>query len=194
MELRRIAFVPAMVITSLWLGSGPATAGGGGGCHVGASDGTGDTVRMTENCFDATVLHVDLGTTVTWMNDDLYAHTVTGVGGTWGDFTELEQDDTVSYRFEANGVYVYSCIIHPGMVGAVVVGDGSGDAGLAPAVFVPQADADTPGGTLAETSTTSGDATRVWTAAISGLLGIAIGFALARARARTGREIAQAQA
>jgi len=32
----------------------------------------------------------------------------------------------VSYRFVRSGVYPYVCTYHPGMVGAVVVGDGTG--------------------------------------------------------------------
>jgi hypothetical protein len=34
-------------------------------------------------------------------------------------------NDTVSYRFQNSGVFPYFCLIHPGMVGAVVVGDGT---------------------------------------------------------------------
>ena len=38
------------------------------------------------------------------------------------------------YRFDQDGVYPYSCLIHPGMVGAIVVGDGVGTdlAGVVP--------------------------------------------------------------
>jgi plastocyanin len=195
MKLRHATFVSALVLASLWLGAGSASAGGG--CYHGIppSDGTGDRVQMTGNCFEATVLHIDPGTVVTWVNEDPYAHTVTGVGGTWGDFTELAQGDTASYRFGGNGVYVYSCLIHPGMVGAVVVGDGSGDAGLDPAAVVPLPAADSPAGTAAaETSAVSGNAPAAWAAAIAGVLGISLGLALARARSRTGRGIARARA
>jgi hypothetical protein len=152
---------------------------------------------MTGNCFEATVLHVDPGTEVTWVNEDTYAHTVTGVGGTWGDFTELERGDMVSYRFEGNGVYVYSCIIHPGMVGAVVVGDGSDDAGLdrasvvtLPAAYPPAADTLT----LDTQRTAGGDTNAAWVVAIAGFLGILIGSSLARAGSRIKRGIARARA
>jgi len=197
MKLRRAAFTSILVLTSLWLGGGSASAGGGCFHGVPPSDGTGDTVRMTGNCFDATVLHVDPGTKVTWVNEDPYAHTVTGVGGTWGDFTELERDDVVSYRFEGSGVYVYSCIIHPGMVGAVVVGDGSGDAGLdqATVVTLPAADPPAADALSLDAQPTAGvDSSAAWTAAIAGFLGILIGSALARARSRVKRGIARARA
>jgi hypothetical protein len=32
----------------------------------------------------------------------------------------------VTHAFDANGVYPYFCLFHPSMVGAIVVGDGSG--------------------------------------------------------------------
>ena len=40
----------------------------------------------------------------------------------------------MSYRFDQDGVYPYSCLLHPGMVGAIVVGDGVGTdlAGVVP--------------------------------------------------------------
>lgn len=197
MKLRRATFVSTLILASLWLGVGPASAGGGCLHGVPPSDGTGDTVRMIGNCFEATVLHVDPGTKVTWVNDDKYNHTVTGVGGTWGDFEALEWGDTVSHRFDGNGVYVYSCIIHPGMVGAVVVGDGSGGAGLDPATVVTLPAFDPPAADTEAVEvqpTADGGGTGAWAAAIVGVLGISIGLALARARSRIRRGIAQAQA
>ena len=51
------------------------------------------------------------------------------------------------YRFDEDGVYPYSCLIHPGMVGAIVVGDGVGT-DLAGVVPVPASE----DGTAASTS------------------------------------------
>ncbi len=97
------------------------------------TDGAGTTIAMIENCFTPTILHAAPGDTITFVNHDDWAHTVTGVGGTWGTFDELAGGAKVSYTFHRNGVYVFVCFIHPGMAGAVVVGDGSGSAGLKPA-------------------------------------------------------------
>lgn len=198
MKLRHATFVAGLVLASAWLGAGSASAGGGCLHGIPPSDGTGDIVQMTGNCFEATVLHVDPGTEVTWVNEDTYAHTVTGVGGMWGDFAELEQGDTVSYRFEANGVYVYSCVIHPGMVGAVAVGDGSGDAGLVPAGVgtLPAAGpptADTATSTVKTQPMADDGAAAAWAAALAGVLGISSGLFLAHARSRITRGIAQPQ-
>ena len=111
-------------------GAVPASAGGG--CMHGThpTDGHGTVVELIDLCFSPTVLHVEPGTEVTWVNRDDMSHEVTGVGGTWGTFDDLGLNDRVSYTFADDGVYVYSCFIHPGMVGAVVVGSGAGAAGM----------------------------------------------------------------
>lgn len=181
MWLRRTILESALVVAILSLGGAPASAGGGCFHGVPPSDGTGDRVEMTANCFEATVLHVDSGTQVTWVNRDPYAHTVTGVGGTWGDYTEISPGGSASYRFDANGVYLYSCLIHPGMVGAVVVGDGSGDAGLDPAAVVPLS-ADPPAPRAATAPATSNSSAWIWSALLAGSIGIGIGLVFARRR------------
>jgi plastocyanin len=56
------------------------------------------------------------------VNRDDVAHTVTGVRNTFGDYNELLKDDTFAHTFEAEGVFPYFCVVHPSMVGAVVVG------------------------------------------------------------------------
>ena len=106
----------------------PRAAEAGGSCHPGrgVSDARGTTVTMTNNCFVATVLRVDEGATVTFLNKDEALHSVTGVAFTWGDETPIGEGETIQQVFDENGVYVYTCLLHPGMAGAIIVGDGSG--------------------------------------------------------------------
>lgn len=111
-------------------GAVPATAGGGCMHGTAPTDGQGTVVEIVDYCFTPTVLHVEPGTEVTFVNRDDTSHEVTGVGGAWGTFDDLGLGDRVSYTFEEDGVYVYSCFIHPGMVGAIVAGSGTGSAGL----------------------------------------------------------------
>ncbi len=114
-----------MASAALWAGVGVASAGGG--CHQVPTASRGTTVDVTDLCFVSTVLYVKPGADVTWTNRDSMTHVVVGVGDMWGDPNiSLLQGDTVSYRFDQDGVYPYSCLIHPGMVGAIVVGDGVG--------------------------------------------------------------------
>ncbi len=59
-------------------------------------------------------------------NRDAYPHTVTGANLAWGDYSELATGQSVSHLFRTPGTFPYYCLLHPGMIGAVVVGDGRG--------------------------------------------------------------------
>ena len=112
----------------------PAHAGGG--CHGGpVLDVTGasahNTVDLEGMCFVQTIMRIRPGESVTWKNGDPMSHLVTGVGLTWGSLENLAPGQTVTYSFANAGIYPYACMIHAGMVGAVVVGNGG----------VPRADA-----------------------------------------------------
>jgi plastocyanin len=130
MRTRTAIVATLTALAAVWSWSGTASAGGG--CLHGTppSEGEGTVVEMVDACFTPTVLHVDPGTTVTFVNRDEMNHQVAGVGDTWGSFTELLRGDRVTYTFETDGVYLYSCWLHPGMVGAVVAGSGAGPGGL----------------------------------------------------------------
>ncbi len=68
---------------------------------------------------------VMVGTTVTWVNRDLYPHTVTAgkPGKPSGAFDSgnMQKDMTYSYTFDSVGTYEYYCKIHPTMRGKVIV-------------------------------------------------------------------------
>jgi plastocyanin len=100
------------------------SAAGGGGCHTGATQGKGADVEIAEACFTPTVLHVDPGQSVTWTNMDSFAHNITA--NSWGHFDDMLKGDSFTATFGDAGVYPYACTYHPGMSGAVVVGDGLG--------------------------------------------------------------------
>jgi plastocyanin len=131
----------------------PVGAAAGGGCHPtnrvpSAVDATG-TKKVEvpiEKCeFRPTVLYVDPGAEVTWTNHDPMYHTVTGPLLTWGSTDDVLDGDQVSYRFDDEGVHPYACILHPGMNGAIVVGDGVGDLDAASVIGVaPVSDYDPP--------------------------------------------------
>lgn len=99
------------------------TAHAGGGCHGPATEGAGRLVTLVNACFDSTITRVPVGAKVTWMNKDPLAHVVVGQGYQWGTSEELQQGDRFSTVFRAAGIYPYTCFIHPGMNGAIVVGD-----------------------------------------------------------------------
>ena len=127
MVRRTLLSIAVALLATAWTPSAALAGGGGGGCYGPASDGSGTRAVIEELCFTPTVLHVDPGSTVTWVNRDRgIPHTVTGANRAWGSLEELRLGDEATFRFEENGVYPYYCVYHPGMSGAVVVGDGSG--------------------------------------------------------------------
>jgi plastocyanin len=111
----------AGTIAALAVGTTPASAGGG--CHSSASAARTTRVEIRDLCFGPTVAYVEPGATVRWTNQDSFEHTVTGLGWQWGSEANLTESAVLSQRFTKPGVYPYSCILHPGMVGAIVVGD-----------------------------------------------------------------------
>jgi plastocyanin len=187
MRIRAIktGIVAAVAGAALWGSSGIAVAGGG--CHSTPTASRGDSVDIVDLCFVATVLYVDPGTEVTWTNRDSMTHDVVGVGDAWGDpGLSLLKGDDVSYRFDQDGVYPYACWLHPGMVGAIVVGDGVGT-GLATVVATSGDDAGAASGatsTLARSGDDS-DATAIWivgTALVVGALAGAFAVAVRNRR------------
>jgi plastocyanin len=108
------------------LPSATALAGGGGCRGLPVSSGSGVTVELRHTCFTPTILRVQPNDTVTFVNREEMDHSVTGAGMSFGSYDAVGFNKSVSYRFSTSGVYPYFCFYHPGMTGAIVVGDGSG--------------------------------------------------------------------
>ena len=127
MRRRRLrALVPLLaVLAATVLAAAPASAGGG--CHAPATEGRGRTVALTDLCFTPTVLRVQPGSTVTFVNRDTMAHPLSRPGGEWG--WDGGVGDRATVRLDQAGTYPFFCQVHPGMVGVVVVGDGRGAGG-----------------------------------------------------------------
>jgi plastocyanin len=128
------AFVLVAAVT-LGLTGGGAPVHAGGGCHQvpgGFTDAASSTVAIDACKFVPAVVRIQPGDAIKWTNNDPVDHMVAGVAGSWGDSTGYTQGASVSYAFPEAGVYPYFCELHPGMVGAVVVGNaaaGSADTG-----------------------------------------------------------------
>jgi plastocyanin len=117
-----LALVPFILILG-WAAAGVALAGGG--CHqgIGAAPAEGNaTVVKIDGCtFAPTVTRVPVGTQVRFLNTSPQFHDVTGRNGEWGSDT-LQDGQSFSHSFAVAGLYPYSCSLHPGMAGVVVVG------------------------------------------------------------------------
>lgn len=96
-----------------------------------------DAPCVAENtCYIPSEVTVDVGGEVTWSNDDTAAHTVTAgnqagmatdevgekyPGGNGFDSSLFMAGQTFSHKFDAAGEYPYFCMVHPWMVGKVIV-------------------------------------------------------------------------
>jgi plastocyanin len=118
----RIALVTMLGLMGAMAGASVALAGGG--CHYGATEGSGAEVEMIDACFTPTTLHAEAGQTITFVNRDPMTHNVTA--NEWGHFDDMNEGDRFTVSFDDEGVYPYACTFHPGMSGAIVIGNGDG--------------------------------------------------------------------
>jgi predicted secreted protein with PEFG-CTERM motif len=90
--------------------------------------------EKTNECFTPSEVTVDIGSEVTWINDDSAAHTVTsgdiesGLDGQF-DSSLFMAGKTFSYKFEKVGEFPYFCQVHPWMKGTVIVQEAHGEDG-----------------------------------------------------------------
>ena len=104
--------------------------GGGGGMMGGygpaqgasnAAPVTGNAVTIQSFAFQPANLHVTVGTTVTWTNNDTAPHTITFRDSSLKSSGLLQKGDTYSYTFTKAGTFSYYCDVHSYMVGQVTV-------------------------------------------------------------------------
>lgn len=120
----RMRWLPLAAILAGAACSGSYSTGNGGGGQPGANQ-----VFMQNTVFDPAALTASTGTTVTWVNKDGFAHTVTSssvpAGATAFNSGNVGGGGTFQVNFTIAGTYQYHCAIHgspgSGMRGTVVV-------------------------------------------------------------------------
>ena len=80
----------------------------------------------TDECYIPATLNISAGTTVIWENNDAAAHLATSGtpdGGPDGIFDSgmIMGGATYEYEFSETGEFVYYCLVHPWMIGTVIV-------------------------------------------------------------------------
>lgn len=186
--MRRLVVALSMAVGASIAFQMPAQAGGS--CRGGSfTDARGSVVRMKDSCFAPTVVRVQPGGSVTWVNDDRDVHALGGVTNVFGQLhSEVPPGAKVTYRFEDEGVFPYLCILHPGMGGAVVVGDGAGE-GASPGAIEPVS-VDAQRRPAAESSaSTPRDDRDIWLVGSGMLLGFATSMFLRRPLKKTTVEL-----
>jgi amicyanin len=78
------------------------------------------TVKIANFTFQAPVVTVKPGSTVTWVNDDDIPHTVTANDKSFKSKV-LDSGDKFSFTFAKPGEFGYFCSLHPHMTGKVIV-------------------------------------------------------------------------
>jgi plastocyanin len=91
------------------------------------AQGKTTTVSIKNFAFNPPNATVAPGTTVTWVNNDQTAHTVTANDGAFDSGT-LQPGQSYSFKFDKAGTYAYHCNIHPDMTATVTVSGASGSA------------------------------------------------------------------
>jgi plastocyanin len=92
--------------------AGPGTTSSAGGATV--------QVIMTDRSYSPQTVTINVGDTVTWVNEDAPQHDVVADNGEFKSGL-FDKGGTFSFTFTTAGTYPYHCSIHPGMVGTVVV-------------------------------------------------------------------------
>ena len=79
-----------------------------------------------DECYIPSVIAIDFGNQVTWVNEDSAFHSVTS--GFYGEPSELfdsgylDPFESFTFDFDEKGTYDYFCTLHPWMKGQVIVG------------------------------------------------------------------------
>jgi plastocyanin len=132
MTTRRLALIARLLAITSLLAVGvvgaPSVSAGNPCFHdftmPRATTESGTEVKLLSCAFQPTVTRVPVGATVTFFNGPNFSHLITGANQAWGSpDVELQPGATVAYTFDTAGVFPYACVLHPGMSGAIAVGD-----------------------------------------------------------------------
>jgi plastocyanin len=70
--------------------------------------------------FQEATITVKVGQTITWINQDAIAHTITDDQGGW-DSGSVAPGKSYQLALAKPGTYTYHCSIHPFMTGKIIV-------------------------------------------------------------------------
>jgi plastocyanin len=77
-------------------------------------------ISIKANAFSPDNLNIKVGDTVTWINNDSYAHTIKAAKGEF-DSGNMASGTKFSFTFDKEGTYDYICGIHTFMTGKIIV-------------------------------------------------------------------------
>lgn len=184
MHRRSTATLLVTLLLLTVVGVVPTVVQAGGGCHREVSppgDGQASVIKIDGCMFYPTISRVPVGTSVRFLNTGNAPHNITGVAGTWAS-PQLQPGGEFQQTFADPGVYPFACTLHPGMNGAIVVGQDQ--EAVAAAVVAPPSPGVTP--RPVDVTPSGPDLTALAVAALLGLgLGAGSGLVVARRRPST---------
>ncbi|MEP7047859.1 MAG: cupredoxin domain-containing protein [Ilumatobacteraceae bacterium] len=86
-----------------------------------AAPAGGGAVAIVDFKFGPAEIHVPVGGSVTWTNNDAQQHTATSTSGAF-DAGAMQPGASATVDFANAGSFTYICSFHPFMMGTVVVG------------------------------------------------------------------------
>jgi plastocyanin len=107
------------------------------------------TVMINGLAYSPATLTIAVGDTVTWMNNDVQAHTATASGGAFDSGTMIP-GQSFSFTFTTAGSFAYTCNFHAEMTGTITV-----QAAAAPTTTAAQSAAPAPAGPATTSAATA---------------------------------------
>jgi plastocyanin len=85
---------------------------------------SGNPLGNPDSLYKPSAVRITTGETVTWVDHDDSIHTVTpnvSSSGWSGGSSYLHRGQRYSFEFKRAGTYRYHCMVHPNMLGVVIV-------------------------------------------------------------------------
>jgi plastocyanin len=79
-----------------------------------------DSTNLGDKAYQPNPIEIPVWGSVLWTNDDRIAHSVTASEGEF-DSAVMQSGEVFEYTFDKIGGFEYYCMLHPSMVGHVVV-------------------------------------------------------------------------
>lgn len=114
MQKNRLFYIGIVVLVALAL----VGCGSGKSAQAPVAVAEKNTVIIQDFKFSPAEITIQKGETITWINQDSAAHTVTGKNINSGSLTKGQ---SFKQTFNEAGVFDYNCTPHPSMTGKIIV-------------------------------------------------------------------------
>jgi len=79
-----------------------------------------ESTNLGDKAYQPNPIEIPVWGSVSWTNDDRIAHSVTATEGEF-DSAVMQPDEVFEHTFDKIGGFEYYCMLHPSMVGHVVI-------------------------------------------------------------------------